>query len=73
MILGRPFIFKHIDMDVFEKYLDKMVEGSLWKSTVLKESMSSTSVDVIWVCGLGRGGQKKGECCPDVFRENLGT
>lgn len=47
MTLGRPFIFKHIDMDVFEQYFDKMVERSLWKSILLKESMSSTLLEVI--------------------------
>lgn len=48
MILGRCFIFKHIDMDDFERYFDKMVEGNLWKGIVLKESVSSsTSLEVI--------------------------
>lgn len=47
-VLGRCFIFKHIDMDVFEQYFDKMVEGNLWKGIVLKESVSSsTSLEVI--------------------------
>lgn len=47
MTLGRPFIFKHIDMDVFEQSFDKMVGRRLWKSILLKESMSSTLLEVI--------------------------
>lgn len=47
MALGRPFIFKHIDTDVFEQYFDKRIEGSLWKSILLKEFMSGTSLEVV--------------------------
>lgn len=46
MTLGRSFIFKHVDMGVFEQYFDKMVEGSFWKSILLKESMSSKPLEV---------------------------
>lgn len=47
MTLGRSFFFKHIDRDVFEQYFDKMVEGNLWKSSLLKEFTSSASLEVM--------------------------
>lgn len=56
-------------MDVFEQYFDKMVEGSLWKSILLKEAMSSTSLEVLGVCGLERGEQKTG-CCQVASQNN---